>query len=394
MGRQIIIFLIFNLCQNVYSEELKGSINLKDLNVEFFKGLYFVSNVKINGEVISGRFLIDTGSPTSIKKEALGANQKVNRKIRNITDGYESAEAYRTKFDIDIQNTAFKSVNVYVVENIDFGVGMFCDVVGIIGHNMMKKAIWMFDGASIQIVESVDTKQIKNEGFIEEKLIMQGWKNSVPYTIISCGTPRGTALIDTGDNGLIQINNLTENYIEKKSIRICKGRAVQMLLSEQGATNKSEYRVIQAENMSIGGSYISNPVAYVESDEEGWSVGTEIFNYFTVIFDFPRKKMYLKQKQENYNMEFWNKIGFSIVIEGGQVFIRNVWKGTEADKSGVEPGQRLLSINDFKLSALSSLVPCEIYTYLFAELSKDIVTVMVDGIEKPIELEREYLFSN
>ncbi len=60
----------------------------------------------------------------------------------------------------------------------------------------------------------------------------------------------------------------------------------------------------------------------------------------------------------------------------------------------MESGQHLQLINDFKLSALSSLSSCEIYTYLFAELSKDIVTVMVDGIEKPIELEREYLFSN
>ncbi|TRX65889.1 hypothetical protein [Carboxylicivirga sp. M1479] len=389
-----VLCLIFSFIQNACSEGIKKTHDVCDLNIEIINGLYFVSNVEVDGEIISGRFLVDTGSPTAIKKGVLRSKNDSNQKIKSITDGYESVNAYRTKFDINIQSISFKNISVYVVDSIDFGVGIFCDVVGVIGHNLMRKAIWVFDGPNLQIVKDIDFQEIKEEGFVEEKLIMQGWKKSVPYVIVSCGTPRGTALIDTGDNGFMQVSRFTEKYIEQKAERRCKGRTVQMLLSEQGATNNSEYKVIQVGKIGLGSFDVNNPIVYVESDEEGWSIGAEVFEYFTIIFDFPGKKMYLKQNEKDYNLQRWNKFGFSTIVENGQVYIRNIWIDSYAEKCMIQPGQRLESINGFNLSDLPSLTSCEINNRLSVELARNVVAIRIEGINNEIILEKEFLFSN
>lgn len=389
----VILVFQFNLCiANKTQSNTKENVT----SVSFVKerGKYFATNVKINGVAIPGMFLIDSGSETIISdKTAILAGLEFQKKI-TITDGYNSKAVLSANAELNINGFSFKRTKVSVLYEVDLGLGVFCDVAGIIGNDIMKQCVWYFTENEIQICSNLKSLNSVSS-FNKEKLIMQGKNKTTPYVVVGFGTPRGTALFDTGDDCLIQINKIVLDYIKPQEIIQGKGRAVSMLLSYQNATPKTSYSIIRTDKFTIGDKTVSNPVGYIEDNEEGWAIGTELFDYFDIIIDFPKKQFFFKQKEKEYISKKWDTFGFSTIIENGTVLVKFIWDDTPAYRASIESNNKIISINNLSFENIDKQSSCQMYKQINNELSKDVIFLIIekeDGKRYSHKLQKANLF--
>lgn len=345
------------------------------ITIEKELDLFFATNVKINNIPIKGRFLIDTGAATIItKKVANDVALKESSKKSIITDDYESHTVYGTPCRFSIDGFEFKSIRTNVTDEIDLGIGVFCDVVGIIGSNLMKQCIWRFTSETVEIYPNKLTPDILSQ-YNKEKLILQGNNKSMPYIVTELVRPRATALFDTGDNGLIQINKISLPYIPIQEKISGYGKHTKRLLSHQDSPDTLKYEAIKVEKLTFAGLNISYPIAYIEEDNESWAIGSEFFYYFDTILDFPAKSIYVKQIKNEYSNNAWNSFGLSLCFEQGNIIVAFVWDNSPASLAHIKPGDMVISINQLQSSNLKSLSSCEVYKKIQNELAKDKITI-------------------
>ncbi|WP_320019487.1 aspartyl protease family protein [Labilibaculum manganireducens] len=387
--------LVFHLNFGI-ANEIKSNNKEVATRVSFVKekGKYFATNVTINGVTIPGKFLIDTGSETIISdKAAILAGLEFKKNV-TISDGYNFKAVLKANAELNIDGFSFKRTKISVLYEVDFGLGVFCDVAGIIGNDIMKQCVWSFTKNEILICS--DFEILKNiSSFNKEKLILQGKNRTVPYVVVSFGTPRATALLDTGDDCFVQINKVVLDYIKPQEIIQGKGRAVSMLLSQQNATSKSSYSIIRTDKFTLGDKTVSNPVAYIEADEEGWAIGTGLFDYFDIIIDFPKKNFFLKQTKTEYVSGKWNTFGLSAIIENGNVLVKFVWDDTPAYEADIESNNKIISIDDLYLEDIDKQSSCQIYKKLDDKLSKDSIFLTIekkDGKRYSYKLQKTNMF--
>ena len=356
------------------------------------QGKYFATNVKINGHLVEGKFLIDTGSETIIVADRARKAGVYIRKRKEITDGFEIASVAAGKADFTIDNIDFSGVRVNVIEDYDLGIGRFDSVVGIIGHNLMENCGWKFTSDSVMIIPDIKRSDTFS-GFCCTKLDLQA--GSIPYIVLTFGRPRFTCLLDTGDDGFVQISELLKDYVSPAVIRRGQGRAVNMLFSDQNADNASVYEIIKTDEMEIAGCKIKKPVAYIASNKEGGALGSQLFNYFETVLDFQNKRIFLKPLEDKYDSEEWEIFGFSIDVTPGGVFVQFVWENSPAWEAGIRPGDQLLTINSCDYQSLDSVSSPAVYAGFKDEREKEVMEITLKhGTSEPrhIILQKRQLF--
>ncbi|WP_461632022.1 aspartyl protease family protein [Labilibaculum euxinus] len=379
MIRNINLFLLL-LCFNIVHAK---ECNSHSISIVKENGKYFATNVKINNNLVYGKFLIDTGSETVISAELAASTGLEFKKKAEISDGYNNKVVFKTKVTFSIDDFHFKETTVLAVHGLDMGIGIFCDVVGIIGSDIMRQYTWSFYDDKIEIFP--EAKTIPNiTSYNKEKLILQGYHNTTPYLIVGFGTPRATTLFDTGDNCFIQINKTVLDYINPQEVINGNGQAIKMLLSYQNATSETVYSAIKTDKFTLGNSTIIEPIAYVESEEEGWAIGTEFFDYFDVIIDFKKKDFYSKQKKEKYSSSKWCDFGFKLIQKNGDVYISFVWNNSPAYELNIKPNDRVIKIDDLSLEELGNRKECQIQMEINEKLNNDNISIVIEKNDKKI----------
>ncbi|MFM8833094.1 MAG: PDZ domain-containing protein, partial [Cytophagales bacterium] len=85
------------------------------------------------------------------------------------------------------------------------------------------------------------------------------------------------------------------------------------------------------------------------------SIGGDLLSRFTVVFDFPHEKLYLKKNSSFKKKFYYNLSGLAIRANGSRLRdfeISDVRKGTAAERCGLQVGDRLLGLNGVDLSEL------------------------------------------
>ena len=392
--KNLILFLLYFIqFEFIYGEHLI-SVEPTTIGIsqKVEQGKYFATNVKINGHAVEGKFLIDTGSETIIMADLAQKAGVHTRKRKEITDGYEIVPVMAGKADITIDNIDLNGVRVNVIEDYDLGIGRFDSVVGIIGHNLMKNCGWKFTSDSVMIIPDIKRRDTFH-GFNCTKLDLQA--GSIPYIILTFGRPRFTCLLDTGDDGFVQIPEFLKDYVSPAVIRRGRGRAVSMLFGDQNADNTSVYEIIKTDEMEIAGCKIKNPVAYIESNEEGSALGSQLFDYFETVLDFQNKRIFLKPLENEYDSEKWKIFGFNIDVTPGGVFVRLVWEDSPAWEAGIRPGDQLITLNSHDYQRLDSISSPAVYAGFQDELKKEVMEITLKhGTNEPrhITLKKKQLF--
>jgi hypothetical protein len=115
-------------------------------------------------------------------------------------------------------------------------------------------------------------------------------------------------------------------------------------------------------------SNFPDPNSYMDTLKTGraifrnGSIGGEILSRFSVVFDFPKEKMYFKRNHDYKKKFYYNLSGLTLKAEGSSLRkyeITDVREQSVADLAGLQSGDIVLSVNnilatDLELNTINS----------------------------------------
>lgn len=381
--------LLFVLLGSIFTIHLLAENNVTTVSLFRHNGHYFASNVSINNVKVEGTFLIDTGSDASsiLSSVAEDLGIKLSSKDRIVSDGLVSDTVrVSKKAAFSINNVEFAPIAISIDNMDDLYKHLGNNCVGIIGIDIIGQYAWKFSQDSFEIIKNIK----KYEGLDAYKKNKLHFKSSTrPMLAVQFGIPIVTAQLDTGDNGLAEIGKLLFQYIPKVEERSGRGIIAQRAFRVDSINTS----VLKLKDLSISGFKLLNPVVSLNTSEEKTRVyiGTEFFDYYEFIIDFPRKKFYVRQNKTEYKLSKWNSFGFKTEHRKEGVFVRFIWDESPACREGLELGCKILKINEF-------IVDKTLGAYRkFKEIEKENAVVQIvfqnkQGKIKTISLSKENLF--
>lgn len=322
--------LIFNF--SVFGQEgfsFEKNVDKVVIPFQFINNLIFIP-IHVNDVELN--FLLDSGVEETIlfsmedKKEVSFFNvEKIA--LRGLGEE-ESIEGLKSANNI-LEINGVKSVNqvLYVILDQSFNLSSHIGIPvnGIIGYNFLKNNLVEINYAKKRITIYKDNTKNRNKIERKFKQIDISIEKFKPYltgnVVINSNEIPVKLLIDIGNSDAIW---LFENA--SKSIQIPTKNFEDYL--GKGFSGDVEGKRGQIAKFSMSNFDFFNPIiAFPDSTsiknvkmvkDRAGSVGAEILRRFTVIFDYPNEKLFLK-KNSNFYLPFsYNKSGIEIQHDGLQ----------------------------------------------------------------------------
>ena len=393
MKHFLIIVITALLC--LQSRDILGIDQAQVQTKEFYQtilllkeeGYVIVPNIRINNSTKTYNFIFDTGSSTtSLSKRVADELNLTPMGNDSVSDGiYIHYDDY-TYVDIKINGVCFEKTKSHI---IDFSAinNTLCEVDGIIGVNLMKACIWQIEEDTITLTNEI--KNLKKSSYEKQKFHL----SSVP--IIKVGLRNNMEcemILDLGDNTLIAFNEESVPYIRKRGT--IKGWG-QYYSTVYGQSEKDTFEKFQpSEPLIIGKTPLNEIVADINYDNNTrlGNIGSELLDYYNIIIDFPKKRLYTKQISTKYENQKLETFGFKYKLLGNKLFITYLWSNSPAQQAGIKIGQEIKQINGINVSDLTKVEPCESYKILENIFDKKSVTILLSNENKMITLTKASLF--
>ena len=326
---------------------------------KFINNLLFIP-IKVNGVELN--FLLDSGVEETIlfsmedKKEVNFFNiEKIS--LRGLGSEASIEGLKSTNNTLEIKDLKSKNHLLYIVLDQSFNLSSHVGIPvnGIIGYNFFKTNLIEINYEKKRIVVYKDNE--KNRKKIEKKssaidISIEKYKPYINGSIvIDSNEIPVKLLIDVGNSDAIW---LFENH--SKSIEIPVKNFEDYL--GKGFSGDVEGRRAQISKFKISKFEFNNIiVAFPDSTSirnvkmvinRAGSVGSEILKRFTVVFDYPNKKIFLKANGDFHSLFSYNKSGVEIQHNGLQWVQETVRLETvpvSVDKVSTEENN---SANNFK----------------------------------------------
>jgi len=379
----IIILLNITIIFSCYTQ---NSIN----NIDIIKKNNYIilTNVSINNNDEKYNFLFDTGSSiSSISKHIANLYHIHSNDSIIMNDGIKRQFSYTSKVSISFDDIDIENIKVDIFDFSKINFTRCYKIDGIIGGNIIKEFVWKLTKDSLIITKKIKHINTKNYSKFKLKLssntpiIIAGFKNDY----------NATMLFDTGNNCLadIDINNI--KYIDIKDSIKGNGTAYESSFSNcskdivffRPKTDFTLYTKLSIHNICSNTNYdnfLSN------------SIGNKLLNYFDIILDYKKHRIYFKQNRFNYKQE--KVFGFKWNIdEHKNVFISFLWKNSPAEKLGLTVGQQILRINDLDLTD-NNLDLCQLYDKINEVISSNsIIQIWINNNSKKYILTKTFLLN-
>ena len=394
--KSLIILLFFSIAPSAQSQfKITSDKEKVTLPFQLINNLIFIQ-VLVNDQELT--FLLDTGVEQTVLFSLDDKNeiklfdlQKLKLKGLGSNDAVESYKSSKNKIQINDFVDFDHVLYIILDQQFNFSSHIGIPVNGIIGYNFFKnhlieinyerKKIIIYNHNYKQILKKIKKK------FIQDSISIEGCK---PYLISNIKSNKqifpSKLLVDTGNSDAVWIFKSKNNKIElpQKNIQDYLGRGFSgNIYGKRARINSFEFGrkvfeyplVTFPDSISIkNDNFVKNRIG---------SVGGEILSRFTVIFDYLNGKIYTKPNTKindpfHFNMSGidvehagleWVKEtveekpnqGIKIYTNGNEqnienslkirftlkpIFkIANVRTDSEAEKSGLKVGDRILKIN-------------------------------------------------
>jgi hypothetical protein len=343
---------------------LMGGKKKAEIPVEIYNNLVVVP-VVLNG-TLPLKFILDTGVRTAI------LTQKSFSDILNL--------AYTRKFTITGPGGE-KMVDAYITNNVSLtlpgvqGRGhallvleedylelrnyLGTDVHGILGYELFSRFIVEVDYERKVVILYSPEAFRKPRRFHTLPINIEDTK---PYAVVKVILPGGTVidaklLMDSGASHALLLDPLSDDRIQlpPNTVSSSIGRGI------GGDITGKAGRV---ESLSLGTAKLSrvitnfpDPNSYVDTSMvrifRHGTLGGEIMSRFTMIYDFPKEKIYFKKNSHFKKSFYYNLSGLTVKSKGAKlnVFeITDVREESVAYKAGLVKGDQILSINGSQAS--------------------------------------------
>ena len=315
-----------------------------------------ILKVTISGEEYD--FLYDTGAPNVISKE-LAAKLNIKPYVSNKTSdsqGNKEDLEYLLLPKITIGCVDFLNTGAAVADLKRSSVIACLDVDGIIGANLMRKAIWQID---------YENKLLRVSNTMSSFKIEDGER--IPFTEKFTGTPisdinvngaiEKNVTIDTGSNGGFSLS--VKTYREAKD-------SLAPVVIGVGTTTSGIYGVGEVDTnyyttfplISIGNVELKNQMVDFNKGNS-LTLGNTFFENYLVTYNWPEKEILLTNKKEHDNSSF-NSFGFNYFMNDDKLFVSFLIEGSEADQKGIKRGDQIIALNGVDYSEMTQDKWCEI----------------------------------
>jgi len=427
MKKTIILCFLFFYVLPVLGQE--GFLFEKDVDkvvipFKFINNLIFIP-IKVNGVELN--FLMDSGVEETIlfsmddKKEVSFFNvEKITLRGLGSEESIEGLKSRNNTLEVN----GLKSTNhlLYIVLdqsfNLSYHIGI--PVNGIIGYNFLKSNLVEINYERRRITVHRDKPKIRNKIEKRYQHVPITIERSKPYitgnVAINSSTIPVKLLIDIGNSDAIWLfqNNSKMIKVPEKNFEDYLGKGFSGdVLGKRALIKKFTMSKFEFYNPIIAfPDTISIRHVTMVTDRSG-SVGSEILKRFSVVFDYPNQKMFLKKNRGFYAPFSYNKSGIELQHYGLQwvqetvhletipiiksddlsfkkdennfkykfelkpvYIIVNVRKNSAAALSGLQKGDVLVSINkipayNYSLEKINLLLKSEEENWITFEIERD-----------------------
>jgi hypothetical protein len=323
----------------------------------------------LNGQ-LPLKFILDTGVRTSILTEKAYSdilNLEYTRKYTIAGPGGEKlVDAYVTNnVSLDMPGVSGRGHAMLVLDKdyLELRNYLGTDVHGILGYELFSRFIVEIDYErkllTIMLPERFHAgRKMKalpitiedTKPYTLVKLIMNDSTTVDAKVLIDSGASHGIFL-ETGSNPLITVPPKYVNSIIGRGL----GGVITGRISRIKALQIDGYTLPDIiANFPDANTYIDTLIMSKSVFRNG-SIGGEVLSRFTVVFNFPSEKLYIK-KNSSFKKEFYfNLSGLTVRAKGSRLKnfeITEVRENSAAEHAGVKTGDKILSVNGIPASDL------------------------------------------
>jgi PDZ domain/Aspartyl protease len=329
--------------------------------IEVYNNLVVVP-VILNGQ-LPLKFILDTGVRTSI------LTQKTFSDILNLSytrkytiagpGGQKLVDAYVTNnVSIDLPGVHGEGHALLVLDEdyLELRNYLGTDVHGILGYELFSRFIVKIDyEAKILTLSTPDRARIGRR-YRSFPITIEDTKPYITTNIELNDSTQITSklLIDSGaSHGLVlEPGSHPKLTVPSLHIKSIIGRGIGGIITGQIGRIKS---------ITLGGYKVHNvvsnfpdPNSYMDTLKMGrivfrnGSIGGELLSRFTVVFDFPQEKIYLKKNHDYKKKFYFNLSGVTLKAKGSSLRkyeITDIRENSSAAQAGLQTGDLIISVN-------------------------------------------------
>lgn len=394
----LIVFslVVLSSCKSLKMVKLmsKGEIEQQQFisEVPFDYGMELII-IKVTIEGKEYDFLYDTGAPNVISQE-LAQELNIKPYVTNKTSdsqGKKEELEYLILPKVRIGCVDFLNTGTAVADLRRSSVIACLNVDGIIGANLMRKAIWQIDYETkvIRIANSIDSLDIENGERIQFNQKITG----TPVAEINVnGTIVKNVTIDTGSNGGFSLAEKTYREAKDSLAPVAVGIGTTTSgLYGLGEVDTNYYTTFPL--VTIGEIQLTNQLVDFNKGKS-LTLGNSFFENYDVTYNWFENEMILTDKKEHDNSSF-ESFGFSYFFTDNKLLVSLLIEGSEADKYGIKRGDQIIAINGVDYSEMTHEKWCDILHTSELRNGKMIdVTFLLNGVESTFQFEKKNLLKN
>jgi hypothetical protein len=316
----------------------------------------------ILNDVLPLKFIVDTGVRTAILTQKAFSDilqLPYSRKYSISGPGGEKLiDAYVTNnVSLSLPGVTGKGHALLVLEEdyLELRNYLGTDVHGILGYELFSRFIVKIDYDKKIMTLILPDKFHPRKKFQELPMLVEDTKPFILTTLNISPSNSMTAklLMDTGASHGLMLEPSSDERIRVPltTVSTVIGRGLGGVIT--GKTGRIESLKLGEYTLDHILANFPDPNSYMDTLKSTLTfrhgtVGGEILSRFTVIFNFPQGKMYLK-KNSSFNKKFYfNLSGIDLKARGSNlnVFeVSEVRKQSPADKVGIQQGDIVISVN-------------------------------------------------
>jgi len=390
-------FLLFASCNIIKTIKIlkKGTVGQKNyreqVSFETRAGLIVVK-VTINGK--EHNFIYDSGATNCVTKELakeLNLKPIVDQTATDSegkTGGIQFAMIDEIKLGkISFLNTAAAIIDLNAIPEL-----ACLHVDGLIGANLMRKALWQIDYAKQTIVfaSHIDSLHVPANAF---SFSFSPMISGTPVIEVEVDGIKSTGnIFDTGSTGEITLSASAFKTIRKKDPNFKFLRGIgSSSAGLYGKGNDTNY-LAKVDMLKMGTLSLANHT--IEFKRKDGNLGSAFFKDYIVTLDWHQKKIWFVPQPKTEQQ--WETFGFSVSKDNTKLVVSYLIENSPATIAGIKLGDEVVSVNGESYENIAGEVYCDLLMKQ-SSWKKEIKLQMVirsGGVEKTIALEKKNLFAN
>lgn len=263
---------------------------------------------------------------------------------------------------------------------------------GLLGASLLQTAIWQIDFQSQQI--SITNSLAQLPGLANAMRIPFKRSDAAGSPRIAVGVSDAddvSLLLDLGFNGSIAI---PAALLQRSGDQIAatapteEGQASSTVFGQKSSTAS----IATLRELRLGDLSLKNFPVITGTAVSDFHVGIEFLRHFRVTLDWLHDDLYLEPRAPTDELyPRFATFGFTPQLRDGQLVVGALWRGSAADRAGLEVGDQLLTIDNRDTAATDFATLCELSEVvgLFGSNTAPVtVTWKHDGLQKTAVVDR------